>query len=156
MVKYKNFLQWWLLIVLISLGGYALCRYGVFDLIIETDITKITFIIIALFIGFSGKIGYEIFQLCKKGYGDYNITPILRWTDRLPVLGIIGTVIGLIYLFSSAEIGYSNTTIILKGMGTALYTTAAGLICKLLLDLQADNFIRCGENQCDDPLPLIV
>jgi biopolymer transport protein ExbB/TolQ len=67
----------------------------------------------------------------------------------LLTLGMIGTVAGFIYMLSSSfsEMDPQNVVsmqgVLAKmscGMSTALYTTAAGLVCSLLLKLQLFNF----------------
>jgi biopolymer transport protein ExbB/TolQ len=66
-------------------------------------------------------------------------------------LGMIGTVIGFIYMLniSFGNLGTANTTALKQaletmgtGMGTALYTTATGLVCSLLLRLQIYKFLN--------------
>ena len=156
MIKYRLFLQWWLFMVLVSIGMVGIYKYGIFHTIFKLDITYITGIILILFVYFSFRIGYGTYRGCKSKYVNYNAETILRWADRLPTLGIIGTVIGLIYLFSTAKLGSENTQVIIIGMGTALYTTAAGLICKFLLDLQVDNFINCEEIKCRFPNDTLI
>ncbi|UCE55537.1 MAG: MotA/TolQ/ExbB proton channel family protein, partial [Desulfobacterales bacterium] len=70
-------------------------------------------------------------------------------SDMLLTLGMIGTVAGFIYMLSSSfsEMDPQNAItmqgVLAKmgaGMSTALYTTAAGLVCSLLLKLQVFNF----------------
>jgi len=61
-----------------------------------------------------------------------------------------GTVIGFIYMLdiSFGNLGTANTANLRQalesmgtGMGTALYTTATGLVCSLLLRLQIYKFL---------------
>jgi biopolymer transport protein ExbB/TolQ len=74
----------------------------------------------------------------------------LGWfvSDILLTLGMIGTVIGFIYMLGTSfqDFDPSNTVSLKQvlskmgtGMSTALYTTAAGLVCSLFLKLQLFN-----------------
>ncbi|MBL1142365.1 MAG: hypothetical protein HND53_10075 [Proteobacteria bacterium] len=70
----------------------------------------------------------------------------LGWfvSDMMLKLGLLGTIIGFIFMLASvaniADFDVSNMQKILQhmsnGMGTALYTTLAGLICSILSALQ--------------------
>ena len=65
-------------------------------------------------------------------------------SDMMLKLGLLGTIIGFIFMLGSvaniADFDVSNMQKILQhmstGMGTALYTTLAGLICSILSALQ--------------------
>jgi len=66
-------------------------------------------------------------------------------SDILLTIGMIGTVLGFIFMLSSSfeNINASNLgsiqhslTTMSAGMSTALFTTAAGLICSLILKIQ--------------------
>lgn len=65
-------------------------------------------------------------------------------SDMMLKLGLLGTIIGFIFMLASvaniADFDVSNMQKILQhmsnGMGTALYTTLAGLICSILSALQ--------------------
>ena len=69
-------------------------------------------------------------------------------SDQILTLGMIGTVIGFIYMLSTSftniavnDLSKMAEAIISMGTGmsTALYTTASGLICSFLLKLQLYN-----------------
>jgi flagellar motor component MotA len=66
-------------------------------------------------------------------------------SDMLLTIGMIGTVLGFIYMLGASfgEIRMDDVESVRSalvkmgaGMSTALYTTAAGLICSLILKLQ--------------------
>ena len=139
--------KWWIMFVLISIGSTLLYTTGFANLVWENDVTKLTYAIYFIFLYFTIKIGVKTYQTCR--YNKPCITDtIVEWSDRFPVLGIIGTVIGLSYLFNTTDFGGADTTALAKtigqGTGTALFTTMAGLVCRLLLDLQISNIPRCG------------
>lgn len=149
--KYVAWLRWWLLFVLIVLGTAALCLSGVLQRVSSADITKISFLIYVVFGYFSIRTGIDTHSLCV-GRGLKDITrrseTALFAANALLTLGMIGTVVGFIYMLTSCFVdvvpgSIDNMRGLLTkmsiGMGTALYTTAAGLICSLLLRLQLFN-----------------
>ena len=151
--KYSKWLKWWMGIMLIGIGSTILYTTGIVNNIYECDITKLTFIIYSIFMFFTIKMGMNTYKLCRHDEKQ-DIDNIIKWSGRLPSIGIIGTVIGFIYLFSTAFIDIEAAdsakhiiTQLGKGMGTALYTTAAGLICSLILELQIDNYLDVIDSE---------
>jgi hypothetical protein len=158
MKTYYPFLRWLLLFALIGLGTAALIISDVAQKVYDVDITKLTFLIYSVFIVFSVKTGIHTYQICKEST---HTDPILRtnevgWfaSDMLLTLGMIGTVAGFIYMLSTsfAKMDPQNVismrcvlTKMSAGMSTALYTTAAGLVCSLLLKLQLFNLLHFIE-----------
>jgi hypothetical protein len=147
---YKPFLRWWLFFALIVLGILALFRYDMFRIVNAGDVTKLSFLIFCLFLFFTLYIGYYTYQSCKTSISVFQAQIETAWfiADIFLTLGMIGTVIGFIYMLSTAFKGVDpNDVVQLKtsllvmstGMSTALYTTASGLICGLLLKLQLFN-----------------
>ena len=151
--------RWWIMMVLISIGSFILYWTGFAIHVWENDVTKLTYVIYVLFVFFSTRIGIKTYKTCKYNKV-YETDKIVEWSDRFPVLGIIGTVIGLSYLFGTADFGSADTTALAKtigiGTGTALYTTMSGLICRLLLDLQITNIPRCDTCSHSDEGTLIT
>jgi len=149
-------LRWWLFFTLISLGLFVLVVSGALHKINAVDVTKISFLILAVFIIFTVRTGKNTYRLCKAqddgtALDRYDGDDELGWfvSDMLLTMGMIGTVIGFIYMLGTSfqEFDPSNTgslklvmSKMSTGMSTALYTTAAGLICSLLLKLQLFNF----------------
>jgi len=137
----STFLKWWLIFALIIAGSCLAYLTGMFTRVNDADFTKISFLIYALFLFFSLKCGIHTKQLKKDRSGWFV-------SDILITLGMIGTVVGFIYMlstsFGSIDVSQPHTmrTALSKmstGMGTALYTTASGLVCSLLLKLQLFN-----------------
>jgi len=70
--------------------------------------------------------------------GEDPVGPALFWcrylADQMPVAGLAGTLIGLAMLFGlSGESGEAAT---LSALGTAIYSTLAGIVCSAALHLQ--------------------
>jgi len=143
-MKHTSFLKWWLIFCLISVSSVLIYLTGIFEQVNKADFTKISFLIYTLFILFSIKCGVRTKQL-KADMSGWFVS------DILVTLGMIGTVVGFIYMlsvsFGSIDVTQPQTMRVAlskmsTGMGTALYTTAAGLICSLLLKLQLFNLQR--------------
>ena len=164
MKKYLPWLYWWLLFILLSFGTTILVLTGVFQKICDVDVTRISFLIYAIFIYFSIRTGVDTYLMCKISnfYDQQSLLKIIQgriklgWfmSNMLLTLGMIGTVIGFIYMLTTCfvEITPDNIgamkSVISKmsiGMGTALYTTAIGLISSALLRLQLYNLEHYHE-----------
>jgi hypothetical protein len=155
--KYSILLRWWLFFAVASLGTVALYLSGVIQKVNQVDVTKISFLIYAVFAIFTLRTGIDTYHLCREDkvtnqhIATYFKKSDIGWfvSDMLLTLGMIGTVAGFIYMLSSSfsEMDPQNVIsmqgVLAKmgaGMSTALYTTAAGLVCSLLLKLQVFNF----------------
>ena len=156
--KHKRpFLRWWLLISLIVITFVGLYSMGILTDIYSVDVTKLSFLIVGLLAAMSLKCGYATYALTsakissEKDVDKVYATAELGWftSDFCLTLGMIGTVAGFIFMLSTAfaTIDVSNVnslqnvlTKMSAGMGTALYTTAAGLVSSAFLKLQYFNF----------------
>ena len=154
--KYSILLRWWLFFAVASLGTVALYLSGVIQKVNQADVTKISFLIYAVFAIFTIRAGIDTYHLCKVDkftephISKYYKKSDIGWfvSDTLLTLGMIGTVAGFIYMLDTSFSKMDPQNIISMqgvlakmgvGMSTALYTTAAGLVCSLLLKLQMYN-----------------
>lgn len=160
-----RFFYWWIIFTLICFGSFVLYFVGTFDKVNESDVTKLSFLIYALFIFFTIRTGIFTYQACKSGQSILDIENLsskqeVSWfvSDIELTIGMLGTVLGFIYMLgiSFSEIDPSNIAkmrLALKtmgvGMSTALYTTAAGLVCSLILKIQLFNLNRQFEEYED-------
>jgi len=157
MKKWSLALRWWLFFMLINLGTVVLFLTGMVDKINEVDFTKLSFIIYILCYVFTIRNGILIYKACKEppttegGVNEYCQKNEVGWftSDMFLTLGMIGTVIGFIFMLSTsfADISTANVMTLKAalskmsmGMSTALFTTAAGLICGLILKIQLFDF----------------
>jgi hypothetical protein len=155
--KYSILLRWWLFFAVASLGTVALYMSGVIQKVNQADFTKISFLIYGVFAIFTMRTGIDTYRLCREDdvtnrhIALYYKKSDIGWfvSDILLTLGMIGTVAGFIYMLSSSFSEMDPQDVITMqgalakmgaGMSTALYTTAAGLVCSLLLKLQVFNF----------------
>lgn len=155
--KYSILLRWWLFFAVASLGTAALYLSGVMQKVNQADVTKISFLIYAVFAIFTIRTGIDTYHLCREDkvtnrhISKYYKKSDIGWfvSDTLLTLGMIGTVAGFIYMLDTSFSKMDPQNVISMqgvlakmgvGMSTALYTTAAGLVCSLLLKLQVFNF----------------
>ena len=141
-------LKWWLIFCLTMLG-IGICVY--FNLHInlyESDITKISFLILLVFAVTSIWIGNKTYLVDR--LEDYNQRADVGWfvAESCLELGMVGTVTGFLIMLgtSFSNIDVSNSATLQRalsdmamGMSTALYTTLIGLVCSLIIKVQLVN-----------------
>jgi hypothetical protein len=146
----KQLLYLILILSLVSLGIGAAVYYGLLGIIIAADITKLTLGIAAIYMWFSGEQVISAFKDDNSKYDRYEFV-----SEILVGLGLTGTVIGLIIATGGPiAAAISNPTLIKSvlaamssGVGTALYSTGAGIITSMLLRIQ-NNAIRGNKKKC--------
>jgi hypothetical protein len=171
----KYFLNWWIVFCLVIAGSVASWYLKIFHMTNAADVTKISFIIYALFLIFTVRTGMLTYKHSKcKNFSQEDLDKFsggheISWfaSDVFLTLGMLGTILGYIYMiqvgFAKMDPGnISSMHGALKSMalgwGTALYTTATGLICSLFLKLQLFNTVRqleqmereCGFSNCPE------
>jgi len=116
--------------------------------LLDSDITRLSFVIVGLFVITSMYMGKAAYN--KQHDQDYQTG---LWVgnyvyELLPILGLIGTVIGFIYMFGgsfstmdpSDQDSVKDALIAMAaGISTALYTTLLGMITSEVLKLQVIN-----------------
>lgn len=131
---------------MLTASGIVIANY--FNLIFfvwENDFTKLSFIIFAIFVASSSVIGFKMVSL-RKGRRN-KVSWEKEWfaAESMLSFGLLGTVIGLLYVFTSAfedlDIGDVQAaqeviTIMASGMGSAFLTTAVGIVFSTLLKSQ--------------------
>lgn len=137
--------EWWTIFSAVTTALVVVYFRGMFDVVNEADMTKLGFVILLLFYLSTIHNGWLIYKLNRltDDQIDYHIRCKAFLSGSMPVLGLIGTGIGLAYLFHGAFGGGGSVDIakavpvISTGTGTALYTTICGLIFGLLLRIQS-------------------
>ena len=141
----KALLRWWLIFCLSILAGGIAVYFNLHVDLYHADQTKISFLILLVFILTSFWIGWKT-KLTEETVQDISIGWFVA--EACLALGMIGTVTGFLLMLSGAfaDIDLSNTSTIQSsltkmalGMSTALYTTLIGLICSLALKIQLVN-----------------
>jgi hypothetical protein len=144
-------LRWWIIvcfqILILSLGVF----FGVWTHIWEVDVTRISFIIISIWLVATVCLARCHFTASPAAKQQF--VPV-GWflAETCLALGMIGTVAGflimLISAFADINIGDTESmqavlASMALGMGTALYTTLVGLVSSLFIKSQLVNL----ENQ---------
>lgn len=148
--NYSKFMAWWASVLLIGTGVFWADYFGIVEKIWATDVTMITSIITAIFVGTNLFLGYLALKVSDPLFVITNRSRILNrldsaWftSEQLMALGMLGTVIGLIHMLAANFVGAggdANMQVLLgdmwKAMGLALYTNAVGLIASIVLKVQ--------------------
>ena len=141
----RKLLKWWLIFCLILLGFGTLYYFNMHSQLYYADVTKLSFLIIIIFMFTSVWIG-------RKTYIDNPDHKIdVGWfiAESCLALGMVGTVTGFLYMlgttFENIDISNAQTlqdalASMAKGMSTALYTTLCGLIASLVIKIQLVNY----------------
>ena len=150
-MNYKLFLNWWLVLCVMVLAQIVSYYFGLTQIIIETDVTYLTWVIFASLTIGTILAGYHSKRVSDYIAGKREMPLEEEWStgwflaDMCLSLGMLGTVIGFIMMLSNAFDGVdvTNTAQMTQllanmgtGMGVALYTTATGLVANLILKLQ--------------------
>ena len=139
----KSFLLWWIQVVTVLFAAILIFTYGWFEKLWDSDQTKISFIIIVIFIATSIATGFLSFRSNTQFVKLSNY--IWFASETMVTLGLIGTVAGFLLMLSSAfdNLDVSNVENVQKvisnmalGMSTALCTTLSGLVGSVLTKIQ--------------------
>ena len=152
----KCFLRWWVIVAGVITGLGFLVVYDCVNYINNSDVTKLSFVIFALFIHSTIQVGISTYKRDKKHYYHESNLNVPRFmVGVMTKLGMLGTVIGFILMLSTClgNVNFQNVQSIqavignmTSGMSTALVTTASGLICSLILHLQLFNYDQGGRS----------
>ena len=130
-MKTQNFLKW---ISITSIALVALIvaefKFEAFSSLASADVTFICYGILLLGIV---SVLFSFRQVMNKTYHMKKMNDISYMAQ---MLGLLGTVIGMSFLFaslSSIEDGELRQNLITTGMATVLNTTIVGIICSLLI-----------------------
>ena len=141
----KLFLLWLVSFLAILGAGYFAFEEGFFSFIWNIDVSKLCFVILAVFLFGYLKLGRMLYISSKSDRMVYDsigrVSSGYEIADTCMTIGMLGTVIGFIVMSSSfASVDFSNIENIKElfkvatvGMSTALYTTAFGLVSSLIL-----------------------
>ena len=149
----KKLLKWWLIFCLTLLGFGTLYHFNMHSQLYYADVTKLSFLIIIIFIFTSVWIGRKTYDLDTTSVVDEKIDVGWFIAESCLALGMVGTVTGFLYMLGTAfeNIDITDATTLqdalasmAKGMSTALYTTLTGLIASLIIKVQLVNY-EVGE-----------
>ena len=138
-------LKWWLIIVLTISGCAIVSYFDGFQFLWANDFTKISFVIMGLFVFGSAMTGYKVFSYTRDE--EHNKRYEGEWlvSEHLMSLGLLGTIVSLLYVFigSFRDLDISNVesaqrviSTMAAGLGAAFTTSIVGLSGSMLLKTQ--------------------
>ena len=151
----RKLLKWWLVFCLTLLGFGTLYYFNMHLQLYHADVTKLSFLIIIIFMFTSVWIGRKTYDLEATSVIDDKIDVGWFIAESCLALGMVGTVTGFLYMLGTAfeNIDITDATTLqdalasmAKGMSTALYTTLTGLIASLIIKVQLVNY-EVGEER---------
>jgi len=159
MAKHMMFLRWWLLIILMTLGGFMAFKAGIFHDMWCKDATTLSFVNLAILVFFSVKCGILTWKT-SSGSGELSKIETNEetgwfWSDQVLAIGMFGTVCGFLMMLDGAfgNIDFTDPLLaqtalpkMVSGISTALYTTLTGLLASILLKTQYYN-LSLGVNK---------
>lgn len=129
---------WWITNLLVMSGVFWAWYAGIVSKIWHDDVTMITSLLGLMYIVTTLFIGYIAYT---KDYANKLVDACWFLSEQMLALGMLGTVIGFIYLLSSGITSASVTdpsslaTLLANmsvGLGIALYTNAVGILASFL------------------------
>ena len=144
----KSVLKWWLIFCLIVLGLGTCFYFDVHKSLYESDITRLSYLILIIFICTSIWIGTKTYKVGVRE--DYDQKSDVGWfiSESCLALGMVGTVTGFLIMLGTAfaNVDVTNSLTLQQalsdmavGMSTALWTTLVGLVCSLIIKVQLVN-----------------
>ena len=144
----KSVLKWWLIFCLIVLGIGTCFYFDVHKSLYESDITRLSYLILIIFGCTSIWIGTKTYKVGIQQ--DYNQKSDVGWfiSESCLALGMVGTVTGFLIMLGTAfeNVDVTNSATLQQaladmatGMSTALWTTLVGLVCSLIIKVQLVN-----------------
>ena len=149
----KKLLKWWLIFCLTLLGFGTSYHFDLHSLLYYADVTKLSFLIILIFVFTSVWIGRKTYDLETTSIVDSKVGVGWFIAETCLAIGMVGTVTGFLYMLGTAfeNIDVSNSQTLQDalsnmaiGMSTALYTTLTGLISSIIIKIQLVNY-EVGE-----------
>ena len=144
----KSILKWWLIFCITLLGLCTCVYFNIHKDLYAADVTRLSFLIISIFICTSVWIGSKTYKVGIQQ--DYDQQSDVGWfiSESCLALGMVGTVTGFLIMLGTAfeNVDVSNAATLQQalsdmatGMSTALWTTLVGLVTSLIIKVQLVN-----------------
>ena len=144
----KSLLKWWLIFCITLLGLCTCVYFNIHKDLYAADVTRLSFLIISIFICTSVWIGSKTYKVGI--HQDYDQKSDVGWfiSESCLALGMVGTVTGFLIMLGTAfeNVDVSNAATLQQalsdmaiGMSTALWTTLVGLVTSLIIKVQLVN-----------------
>ena len=145
----KSVLKWWLIFCITLLGLCTCIYFNIHKDLYAADVTRLSFLIISIFICTSVWIGTKTYKVGIQQ--DYDQKSDVGWfiSESCLALGMVGTVTGFLIMLGTAfeNVDVTNAATLQQalsdmatGMSTALWTTLVGLVSSLIIKVQLVNF----------------
>ena len=145
----KSLLKWWLIFCITLLGLCPCVYFNIHKDLYAADVTRLSFLIISIFICTSVWIGSKTYKVGIRQ--DYDQKSDVGWfvSESCLALGMVGTVTGFLIMLGTAfeNVDVTNAATLQQalsdmatGMSTALWTTLVGLVSSLIIKVQLVNF----------------
>ena len=145
----KSLLKWWLIFCITLLGLCTCVYFNIHKDLYAADVTRLSFLIISIFICTSVWIGSKTYKVGIRQ--DYDQKSDVGWfiSESCLALGMVGTVTGFLIMLGTAfeNVDVTNAATLQQalsdmatGMSTALWTTLVGLVSSLIIKVQLVNF----------------
>jgi len=145
----KSVLKWWLIFCITLLGLCTCIYFNIHKDLYAADVTRLSFLIISIFICTSVWIGSKTYKVGIRQ--DYDQKSDVGWfiSESCLALGMVGTVTGFLIMLGTAfeNVDVTNAATLQQalsdmatGMSTALWTTLVGLVSSLIIKVQLVNF----------------
>ena len=148
----KTFTKWFLVNAIVFTAAFFAQRNGALTIIVENDMSKLSVLIMSIYVLMSGYIGHLCYLADRMTKGNLAIRKKekdylqrranIGWftAEHFLSLGLLGTIFGLTvatstHLDSAAPLEQIVAGL-KKGLNTAFYTTICGIICSLPLQIQ--------------------
>tara|TARA_R110002074_G_scaffold281077_2_gene452352 strand:- start:205 stop:654 length:450 start_codon:yes stop_codon:yes gene_type:complete len=138
-------LKWWIQTAIIVFSAFMINQYGWWEFLYNADMTKISFVIIGVFLISSLSIGFISLKSTNWDHIDRLTNYVWFGSEVMVTLGMIGTVAGFLIMLNTAFTGLDVNDIknvqeaisdMAIGMSTALVTTLVGLVCSTIIKIQ--------------------
>ena len=144
----KSILKWWLIFCITLLGLCTCVYFNIHKDLYAADVTRLSFLIISIFICTSVWIGSKTYKVGIRQ--DYDQKSDVGWfiSESCLALGMVGTVTGFLIMLGTAfeNVDVTNAATLQQalsdmatGMSTALWTTLVGLVSSLIIKVQLVN-----------------
>ena len=138
-------LKWWIQTAIIVFSAFMINQYGWWEFLYNADMTKISFVIIGVFVISSLSVGFISLKSTNWDHIDRLTNYVWFGSEVMVTLGMIGTVAGFLIMLNTAFTGLDVNDIknvqeaisdMAIGMSTALVTTLVGLVCSTIIKIQ--------------------
>lgn len=138
----KLFSKWFLMMAAVCTTSIFAAYQGLFTAIVSNDVSYLSVLTMLVFVSISILLGEACLKLDVGKSQNIHKKLEIGWfaADHCMTLGLLGTIVGFLYMMNKSISDTQDIQTIINqlkiGAGTALWTTAVGIVCSLLLQIQ--------------------